>query len=38
MIEHGFEGINGQNPIKDKLPQLIEYYVKFYGEKYRHFV
>ena len=38
MIEHGFEGINGQNPIKDKLPQLIEYYVKFYGEKYREVI
>ncbi len=35
MIKHGLENINIENPIKDKLPMLIEYFVKFYGEKYR---
>ena len=35
MLKHGLEGVNLNNPIEDKLPQIIEYFVKFYGEKYR---
>lgn len=35
MLKHGLEGINLNNPIENKLPQIIEYFVKFYGEKYR---
>ncbi len=35
MIKHGLENINLEDPIKDKLPKLIDYFVKFYGEEYR---
>lgn len=34
-MKHGLEGVDLYNPIKDKLPQIIEYFVKFYGEEYR---
>ncbi len=36
MIEHKLENIEDiYNPLKNKLPQIIEYFVKFYGEEYR---
>lgn len=35
MIEHGLEKINLDNPIDGNLSMLINYFVKFYGEKYR---
>lgn len=38
MIKHGFEGTNCEDFVKDKLPQLIEYYVKFYGEEKRQII
>ena len=34
-MKHGLEGVDLYNPIKDKLPQIIEYFVEFYGEGYR---
>ena len=35
MIKHGLEKINIENPIDKSLPMLIDYFVNFYGEKYR---
>ncbi len=35
MIKHDLEKINLDNPLEGKMPQLIEYFVEFYGEKYR---
>ena len=35
MLKHGLEGVNLNNPIENKLPTAIEYFVKVYGEKYR---
>lgn len=36
MRKHGLENIkNVFNPVQDKLPQIIEYFVDFYGERYR---
>ncbi len=35
MIKHGIENINLNNPLENKLPKVIDYFVKFYGEKYR---
>ena len=35
MIKHGYEKIDIQNPLKNKLTKLVNYFVKFYGEKYR---
>lgn len=35
MIEFKVDGVDIFNPIKDKMPEVIEYLVKFYGEKYR---
>ncbi len=36
MIRHGFENIkNVFNPVEGKLHQIIEYFVMFYGERYR---
>ena len=35
MIKHDLGKVNLDNPLEDKIPQLIEYFVKFYGEKYR---
>lgn len=35
MLKHGLEGVNLNNPIENKLPSVIEYFVKVYGEKYR---
>ena len=35
MIKHGIENINLNNPLENKLPKIIDYFVKFYGEKYR---
>lgn len=35
MIKHGIENINFNNPLENKLPKVIDYFVKFYGEKYR---
>lgn len=35
MIKHGYEDINLDDPLKGKLDKLIDYFVEFYGEKYR---
>lgn len=35
MIKHGYEEIDIQNPLKNKLTKLVNYFVKFYGEKHR---
>ncbi len=35
MIKHDMTKVNLDNPLEGKIPQLIEYFVKFYGEKYR---
>ena len=35
MLECIVEGTNIFNPIEGKLDKVIEYFVKFYGEKYR---
>jgi len=35
MIKHGYEKIDIQNPLKNKLTKLVNYFVKFYGEKHR---
>ncbi len=34
-MKHGLEGIDLNNPIKGKIPKIIEYLVEFYGEEYR---
>ncbi len=35
MVNLKVEGVNIFDPIKDKIPKIIEYLVDFYGEKYR---
>lgn len=35
MIKHDINKVNLDNPLEGKIPQIIEYFVKFYGEKYR---
>lgn len=35
MLKLVVDGQDIFNPIADKLPEIIEYFVKFYGEKYR---
>ena len=35
MFNESFQDINFDDPIKEQLPNLIELFVKFYGEKYR---
>lgn len=34
-MKHGLEGINLYNPLEGKLPQVIDYFVEFYGEENR---
>ena len=35
MLDCRVEGVNIFNPIEGKLDKIIDYFVKFYGEKYR---